>query len=160
MRSCWLYLLSQERPTPTDRDIEMSTAEVARIREDLRARMDEAKRKDNNENAPWYSRVVKSFGSDDSISREISGLQALEYQMALSLDDKRERQWANRFSRTLYGCAWNLCGKVFAVYCVIRILNVWVFFPATGCGDLDLDWISYNRVLLPMMHGNVLLTFV
>ncbi|KAG7441221.1 uncharacterized protein BT62DRAFT_989004 [Guyanagaster necrorhizus] len=122
MRSCWLYLLAQERPTPTDRDIEVSTAALARIREDLRARMDEAKRKDNNETAPWYSRVVKSFGSDN-ISREISGLQALEYQMALSLDDKRERQRANRFSRTLYGCAWNLGGKVFAVYCVIRILS-------------------------------------
>ncbi|PBK85639.1 hypothetical protein ARMGADRAFT_548770 [Armillaria gallica] len=122
MRSCWLYLLAQERPIPTDRDIEVSTAALARIREDLKARMDEATRKSNNETVPWYSRVVKTFGSDD-ISQEIAGLQALEYQMALSLDDKRERQRAHRLSRTLYGRAWNLGGKVFAVYCVIRILS-------------------------------------
>ncbi|SJL10882.1 uncharacterized protein ARMOST_14277 [Armillaria ostoyae] len=57
------------------------------------------------------------------ISQEIAGLQALEYQMALALDDKRERQRAHRLSRTLYGRAWNLGGKVFAVYCVIRILS-------------------------------------
>ncbi|KAK0433202.1 G protein-coupled receptor 89 [Armillaria borealis] len=122
MRSCWLYLLAQERPVPTDRDIEVSTAALARIREDLKARMDEATRKTNNETVPWYSRVVKTFGSDD-ISQEIAGLQALEYQMALALDDKRERQRAHRLSRTLYGRAWNLGGKVFAVYCVIRILS-------------------------------------
>ncbi|KAK0494395.1 G protein-coupled receptor 89 [Armillaria luteobubalina] len=123
MRSCWLYLLAQERPVPIDRDIEVSTAALARIREDLKARMDEATRKGNNETAPWYSRVVKTFGSDD-ISQEIAGLEALEYQMALALDDKRERQRAHRRSRTLYGRAWNLGGKVFAVYCVIRILSV------------------------------------
>ncbi|KAK0237273.1 G protein-coupled receptor 89 [Armillaria nabsnona] len=122
MRSCWLYLLAQERPIPTDRDIEVSTAALTRIREDLKARMDEAMRKSNNETVPWYSRVAKTFGSDD-ISQEIAGLQALEYQMALSLDDKRERQRAHRLSRTLYGRAWNLGGKVFAVYCVIRILS-------------------------------------
>ncbi len=63
----------------------MSTAALARIREDLKARMDEATRKSNvgllllfssdlfclmpslqNETMPWYSRVVKTFGSDDS----------------------------------------------------------------------------------------------
>ncbi|KAK0483039.1 G protein-coupled receptor 89 [Armillaria luteobubalina] len=126
MRSCWLYLLAQERYRyclSQDRDIEVSTAALARIREDLKARMDEATRKGNNETAPWYSRVVKTFGSDD-ISQEIAGLEALEYQMALALDDKRERQRAHRRSRTLYGRAWNLGGKVFAVYCVIRILSV------------------------------------
>lgn len=112
----------KERPVPTDRDIEVSTAALARIRGDLKARMDEATRKDNNETVPWYSRVVKTFGTDD-ISQEIAGLEALEYQMALALDDKRERQRAHRRSRTLYGCAWNLGGKVFAVYCVIRILS-------------------------------------
>ncbi len=62
----------------------MSTAALAHIREDLKARMDEATRKSNvgllllfsslfrlipslqNETVPWYSRVVKTFGSDDS----------------------------------------------------------------------------------------------
>ncbi|KAK0189391.1 hypothetical protein F5146DRAFT_1224517 [Armillaria mellea] len=122
VRSCWLYLFAKERPVPTDRDIEVSTAALARIREDLKARMDEATRKDNNGTVPWYSRVVKTFGSDD-ISQEIAGLEALEYQMALALDDKRERQRAHCRSRTLYGRAWNLGGKVFAVYCVIRILS-------------------------------------
>ncbi len=62
------------------------------------------------------------------VSQDIAGIQALEYHMALSLDDKRERQRAHRLSRTLYGRAWNLGGKVFAVYCVIRILSVRTFF--------------------------------
>ena len=54
----------------------------------------------------------------------MSGLQALEYEMARNLDGLRQRQADAKFARTVAGRIFNWGGRLFAVYCVYRILSV------------------------------------
>ena len=54
----------------------------------------------------------------------MSGLQALEYEMARNLDALRQRQAHAKFSKTLAGRVFNWGGRLFAVYCVYRIFSV------------------------------------
>ncbi len=56
--------------------------------------------------------------------QEISGLEALEYQMARNLQALKDHRAEVKFSKTLSGIAFNWAGRIFAIYCVYRILVV------------------------------------
>ena len=59
-----------------------------------------------------------------SATQELNGLLALEYQMARNLEALRQQQAEIKFSRTVRGKLFNLGGRLFAVYCVYRIVVV------------------------------------
>jgi hypothetical protein len=63
-----------------------------------------------------------------AILQEIDGLVALEAQMSSNLEALRERRAEIEFKRTIKGKIWTVVGKVFAVYCVVRIISVCHFF--------------------------------
>lgn len=44
--------------------------------------------------------------------------------MARNVEALKERRDLAKFSGTLKGRLFNLCGRLFAAYCVIRVLNV------------------------------------
>ena len=59
-----------------------------------------------------------------SATQELNGLLALEYQMARNLEALRQQQAEIKFSRTVRGKLFNFGGRLFAVYCVYRIVVV------------------------------------
>ena len=59
-----------------------------------------------------------------SATQELNGLLALEYQMARNLEPLRQQQAEIKFSRTVRGKLFNFGGRLFAVYCVYRIVVV------------------------------------
>jgi hypothetical protein len=56
--------------------------------------------------------------------QELNGLEALEYQMARSLDDLRHRHATGKFSSTFRGRLFNFGGRLFAAYCFVRLISV------------------------------------
>ncbi len=74
MSSCWAFLIAPQRPTATERDVEVSTSALARVREDLaKRRHDLQRRKDTALPAQtsWYKRVVPDFGGDSECERQL-----------------------------------------------------------------------------------------
>lgn len=61
------------------------------------------------------------------VTQEIQGLEALEYQMSRNLDTLRERYATAKFAGTFKGWVFNVMGKIFMVYCVIRVISVSFF---------------------------------
>ena len=59
-----------------------------------------------------------------SATQELNGLLALEYQMARNREALRQQQAEIKFSRTVRGKLFNFGGRLFAVYCVYRIVVV------------------------------------
>lgn len=59
-----------------------------------------------------------------SATQELNGLEALEYEMSRNLDTLKETQADAKFSRTIGGRIFNWGGRLFAIYCIFRILNV------------------------------------
>lgn len=59
-----------------------------------------------------------------SVTQELNGLEALEYEMSRNLETLKERQADAKFSRTIGGRIFNWGGRLFAIYCIFRILNV------------------------------------
>lgn len=55
---------------------------------------------------------------------EIQGLEALEYQMSRNLRGLTQQREEAKFSRTLTGRLFYWVGRLFAVYCVYRIVMV------------------------------------
>ena len=60
----------------------------------------------------------------DADAQEIIGLEALEYQMSVNLDELKQSRDKAKFERTLYGRMFNIGGRLFAVYCVFRTITV------------------------------------
>jgi hypothetical protein len=56
--------------------------------------------------------------------QELSGLEALEYQMSRNLSVLREQQREAHYSETLTGRLLNYGGFLFALYCIYRIIVV------------------------------------
>ena len=69
-------------------------------------------------------RTDRTRAESSSLAQEIAGLRALEFEMARNLDALKQRQAHARFSKTLAGRVFNWGGRVFAVYCVYRIISV------------------------------------
>lgn len=59
-----------------------------------------------------------------SAMQELTGLEALEYQMARNLQALRQQRAEAKFSKTMRGRLINWAGRLFAVYCVYRIAMV------------------------------------
>jgi hypothetical protein len=59
-----------------------------------------------------------------SLTQELQGLEALEYQMSKNLEALRQRRDEVKFAGTLKGQVVNLGGRLFAIYCVFRIISV------------------------------------
>lgn len=94
--------------------------------------------------ATWFSRVGSSFRGTDSrkpsyllfimffiimdifylVSLELQGLEALEFQMSRNLEALRERREAGKFAGTFKGMVFNLAGRLFMTYCMLRVLTV------------------------------------
>ena len=58
-----------------------------------------------------------------ALTQEIAGLETLEYEMARSLDALKQRQADAKFAKTVVGRLFTW-GRVFAAYCLYRILGV------------------------------------
>lgn len=56
--------------------------------------------------------------------QELKGLEALEYQMARNLEALKHRREYARFSESFKGTLFNWGGRLFAVYCVFRVISV------------------------------------
>ena len=63
-----------------------------------------------------------------SVSQELQGLEALEHQMGRNLEALRERRETARFNRTFKGRVFNIMGRIFTVYCIMRVISVRVFY--------------------------------
>lgn len=61
-------------------------------------------------------------------AQEIHGLQALEHQMTRNLDALRRRRDTARYAKTVQGRILNFGGRIFAIYCVFRVVSVSVLY--------------------------------
>ncbi|RDB17709.1 Golgi pH regulator B [Hypsizygus marmoreus] len=125
----WAFIpwVSPDRGEPTDQDVATAEYALQSIRNDLNERTAAAERRSalpTTEGSNWFSRVVPNFrGSGDGSSSELQGLQALEYQMSRKLEALRARRDAARYARTLRGRILGIGARVFAFYCVFRIIS-------------------------------------
>ncbi|KAJ7613720.1 G protein-coupled receptor 89 [Mycena polygramma] len=127
--SSWAFIPSKTPlTTPTEQDVVGAEYALSTIRDDLDKRRAEAARRataQQTDEGTWISRVMPSFRGDENL-QELKGLEALEYQMARSLDDLRQRRATAKFSGTLRGKLVNLGGRLFAAYCLIRYITCFV----------------------------------
>ncbi|KAF8608098.1 hypothetical protein BDV93DRAFT_241420 [Ceratobasidium sp. AG-I] len=115
----------------TKQDIANAEHSLTRVRNDLEVRNREAQALDlqntkNPQARSWGSRFLGALGGESemtSLRREMSGLRALEGEMARELDQMRTRQARMQFSKTLSGRIWNAGGWLFGAYCAFRVVN-------------------------------------
>src|ERR1700722_13704519 len=69
------------------------------------------------------------------LKQEIKGLEALEYQMSFEFEAMRDRADNAKFSRTWKGRLFNCSGRLFAVYCILRIISVRVLVSTLRIGS-------------------------
>ncbi|KAL0065618.1 hypothetical protein AAF712_007396 [Marasmius tenuissimus] len=120
----YLGLFRRNKTEPTTRDIESAERALEKVREDLRGRREEARRAgETPTTSSWMSRVVPKFTGGDDLTLEIRGMEALEYEMSQNLDDLRQRHERAKFASTFRGRLLGVFGKVFAAYCVVRIIS-------------------------------------
>lgn len=77
-----------------------------------------------------------------SATQELNGLIALEYQMSRNLEALRQQQAEIKFSQTIQGKLFNFGGRLFALYCVYRIV---VVSPLPGISIYDGTLPCYGR---------------
>jgi len=95
-----------------------------------------------------------------SIAQEITGLEALEYQMARNLEGLRQRRDNAKFSNSVKGRLFGVSGRLFAIYCVFRIISsiVNIFSPirsgdtTSTSSDLVTQLLVYCVSLVPSVH--------
>ena len=68
--------------------------------------------------------VIHMHIESSALAQEIAGLKTLEYEMARSLDALKQHQADAKFAKTVAGRLFTWGGRVFAAYCVYRILSV------------------------------------
>lgn len=56
--------------------------------------------------------------------QELEGLEVLENQMARNFEMLKERRENDRFSGTFKGQIFNWGGRLFAIYCIFRVISV------------------------------------
>ncbi|KAF8970632.1 Abscisic acid G-protein coupled receptor-domain-containing protein [Flammula alnicola] len=123
-RLIFLPFGSRTQAVPSEQDIDTAQYALNSIRNDMRDRRAEAARREGSvTQESWFSRVGSSFRGSDSLTQELQGLEALEYQMSRNFEALRERREAAKFSSTFKGRIFNLVGKLFTAYCIIRIIS-------------------------------------
>ncbi|KAJ7819246.1 G protein-coupled receptor 89 [Mycena leptocephala] len=131
--SSWAFIPSKKPIImPSEQDVVVAEYSLSSIRDDLEQRRNEAARRAaaQQTDGTWLSRVMPSFRRDENL-QELKGLEALEYEMARSVDDLRQRRATAKFSLTFRGKLFNVGGRLFAVYCFVRYITCFVniFFP-------------------------------
>ncbi|KAH9851286.1 Abscisic acid G-protein coupled receptor-domain-containing protein, partial [Lenzites betulinus] len=113
---------------PTDEEVRSAESGLQRVRDDLAQRQRDLRllesTKPPDTQSSWLSRSLPSWQGNSeasSMAQEITGLQALEYEMSRNLEVLKQRQGDGKFSRTLAGKAFNWGGRLFAIYCIYRI---------------------------------------
>ncbi|KAL1943310.1 hypothetical protein VTO73DRAFT_4385 [Trametes versicolor] len=113
---------------PTDDEVRAAEGGLRRIQEDLAQRQKDLRRVEttNPKNqSSWLSRNISNLqgnSEESSLAQEITGLRALEYEMSRNVEVLKQRQADAKFNRTLAGQAFNWGGRLFAVYCIYRVL--------------------------------------
>ncbi|KAH8836157.1 G protein-coupled receptor 89 [Flagelloscypha sp. PMI_526] len=131
---------------PSVAQVEVAEDALDRVRGELaKKRMDIQRQAKSN--SSWLSRMIGSSSSD---LQELAGLEALEYQMTLSLESQKDALQRARFSSTLLGRILNFGGMIFAAYCAIRILSciIHIIFPTSGGTTTTNDLITHALVSL------------
>ncbi|TFK19653.1 hypothetical protein FA15DRAFT_674243 [Coprinopsis marcescibilis] len=126
VNNSWTYLpfLAQRSTCPTDSEIQGAEYSLSSVRSDLvQKRKQLAKASSTESQGSWLSRVGTSLRGGDDLSQEIKGLESLEYQMAKNVESLKARKDSLAYGATWQGSIVNLAGRVFAVYCVTRILS-------------------------------------
>jgi hypothetical protein len=59
-----------------------------------------------------------------ALQREIDGMEALEYQMSRNVESLRQLKGRADFARTWKGRCFQVLGRMFALYCIVRTLSV------------------------------------
>lgn len=118
----YLPLVSRSRSVPTEQEITTAEHSLQSVRNDLRERRELKERRVNASPAKstWISRVVPNLRGDGG-SSEIRGLEMLENEMTRNLESLRSRRDEAKYAQTIYGRFVCVMGRVFAVYCVVRI---------------------------------------
>ncbi|KII90101.1 hypothetical protein PLICRDRAFT_174887 [Plicaturopsis crispa FD-325 SS-3] len=156
--NAWAFfpLFSRNRKEPTDGDIHAAEQALLRIRHDLSDRQIEIQRRKSVDpkDSSWFSRVTTTFRGGDDHEQELKGLEALEYQMARNLEALKHRREYARFSESFKGTLFNWGGRLFAVYCVFRVISSIVNLlrptrSATSYPDLITHFLAYLVSLLP-----------
>lgn len=147
INNAWQFLPLSNKTSrmPTDGDVTSSENALARIRDDLVERRKQLQRLESSQtkNETWLSKVAVNFRGNtgtshftvavttschfselSSVALELTGLEALEFQMARNLDSLRQRRDEGRFAGTATGRLLGVGGRLFAVYCVFRIISV------------------------------------
>ncbi|PCH43230.1 hypothetical protein WOLCODRAFT_73912 [Wolfiporia cocos MD-104 SS10] len=126
INTAWTFfpvLRSKARNNPSAEDVRMAEQGLQRVQEDLaQRRMEVQKMQTAQVQSNWFARVVPSFRGDTPM-QELAGLETLEYEMSRNLDALRQRHADAQFGRTLFGRLVNWGGRLFAIYCIYRILN-------------------------------------
>ncbi|KAF9497388.1 hypothetical protein BDN71DRAFT_1444856 [Pleurotus eryngii] len=132
--NAWVFLPFSSRSRasiPSEGDIKSADLSLTRIRDDinqLRLQLQGssvpsgAEASKDRGQGTWYSRFLSKFEGDDRL-QELKGLEALEHQMSLDLNALRQRRQTAIFSATLKGRLYNLGGRLFSIYCIIRVIS-------------------------------------
>jgi len=159
------------RSHPTDDDIQAAEQGLQQVQNDLTHRRSEVQKleaaQQPDPDSSWFSRVVPSFRGDSqlsSIRQELRGLEALEYEMSRNLESLKQRRADAMFAGTFAGQLFNWGGRLFAIYCIYRIINsiVNLFLPARSAAtpeeraqagaDMISMGLAYLLALLPSVH--------
>ncbi|KAI0791074.1 Abscisic acid G-protein coupled receptor-domain-containing protein [Abortiporus biennis] len=112
------------RTEPSDEEVKAAEDGLQRVREDLMERRRALERLEASQTKPegsWLGNIVRGNSLSEA-TQEIAGLEALEYQMARNLTALKQSRDEHKFSRTIGGRLWNWGGRIFAIYCVYRII--------------------------------------
>lgn len=80
--------------------------------------------RESGKNQVFTYRMLTPPIASSSLQRELEGLRLLEHQMARNFNAIKRQFEEQEYSRTWKGKLWLLCGKFFALYCVIRVISV------------------------------------
>ncbi|TRM55151.1 Abscisic acid G-protein coupled receptor-domain-containing protein [Schizophyllum amplum] len=152
--SAWPYLpfVNRAKSLPTEQDLRAAEHSLDRIRADLATLNGELTRTSaSSTDGSWISRVATSFRGGDSRAQEMKGLRALEAEMSRNFDDLTRRYQEHTYRRTFRGRVVAVVGRLFAVYCVVRIVSsaLHLLFPSnagynTTTSDLLTDLLAYS----------------
>ncbi|OCH88954.1 hypothetical protein OBBRIDRAFT_813398 [Obba rivulosa] len=162
----FLPLFNLNRSLPSDEDISIAEQGLERVRQDLarhRYEVQKLQASQPNNNSNWFSGVLTSVRGDSRLTsalQELKGLEALESQMSQNLEVLRQRQSEAKFASTLSGKLFNWGGRLFAMYCVYRVVIslVDLIIPlrpratpdesSTTGADMISTWLAYSVSLV------------
>ncbi|EMD35045.1 hypothetical protein CERSUDRAFT_85781 [Gelatoporia subvermispora B] len=168
MTAIWTFLplFGLNKGLPSDEDISIAEQGLERVRQDLARQRYEVQKLQSSQpgsNAGWLSNVVTSVRGDSrltSATQELRGLEALESQMSQNVEVLKQRQAEAKYAKTMSGKLLNWGGRLFAIYCVYRIIITAIDLvvplrPRAAPGeanptgaDMISTWLAYSLSLV------------